>query len=289
MKKIVVVGSLNMDMVIHTPYYPKSGETILGSGFMTNCGGKGANQATAAGKLGGNVIMCGKVGSDVFGAKMKENLGTYGVNTQLVTETDGASGIAVIVVVDGENRIIIDSGANATMTEKDIDAALDRAERGDIYLTQLENPINVIGYGLRKAKEKGLFTILNPAPASTKILEHVRYADLVIPNETELEILGGKESLFNAGVRTVITTLGGNGYEIATRESLKRYPCIRVKAVDTTAAGDTLCGGLAAGLARGEELVEAMAFASKAASIACTRMGAAQSVPTYEEVMQYES
>lgn len=205
-KNIFVVGSLNMDMAICAPYCPQGGETLAGNGFMTNCGGKGANQAAA-----------------------------------------------------------------------------------DIYLTQSENPAEIIGYGLRQAKEKGMFTILNPAPANPAIKQFFRFADIIVPNESEAALLGGKKELLKAGASVVITTLGGNGYEIATKKAAQIYPCIRVKAVDTTAAGDTLCGGLAAGLARGESLEQTMAFASKAASIACTKQGAAQSIPTYAEVQAFES
>lgn len=285
MKKVIVVGSLNMDMCINAPYCPKGGETLTGGGFMTNAGGKGANQATAAGKLGARVLMCGCVGEDAFAGQLIDSLRAAEVDTQFVRRQTGVcTGIAVILVTGGENRIILDKGANACLCEEDIDRVLEHAEAGDIYLTQLENPVEMIGYGLRRAKEKGLYTILNPAPADPSAASFFRYADLITPNESELEILGGKEKIFAAGVRTIVTTLGSRGYEIADTTSAKEYPCLRVRAVDTTAAGDTVCGGLAAELARGASLEEAMAFASKAASIACTRKGAAQSVPTREEV-----
>ena len=285
MKKIIVVGSLNMDMVIHAPYCPGGGETLTGSGFMTNCGGKGLNQAVAAVKLGGRVSICGRLGNDAFGNTILSNLDGYGVDTQFVFRAEGVStGIAFIMVTDGENRIILDAGANAVLTTKDIDMALASANEGDIYLTQSENPVEVIGYGLRKAKERGMFTTFNPAPAKTESKQFFRYADLIVPNESEADLLGGKEEMFNAGARVVITTLGKKGYEIATPEKTERYSCIRVQATDTTGAGDTLCGGLAAGLARGESLEQAISFASKAASLACTRQGAAQSIPTYKEV-----
>lgn len=288
MKKIFIVGSLNMDLVINSPYMPKAGETITGSNFMTNGGGKGANQATACGKLGGNAFMCGVVGDDSFGDTLINNLKSSGVDTTFIRKQENVStGIAVIVVAEGDNRIILDKGANALLTEKDIDAALSRAEAGDIYLTQLENPIDIIGYGLKKAKSLGLYTILNPAPANVDIAEYFAYVDLITPNETECKIFGGKENLFKKGIKTVITTLGSKGYEIATENSSAIYPCLKVKAVDTTAAGDTLCGGLSVGLAEGKSLKESIAFGSKAASIACTRRGAQQSVPTRKEVTEY--
>lgn len=282
---IFIVGSLNMDLCIETPYMPKEGETITGSGFMTNGGGKGANQAAAAAKLGGNVAMCGAVGCDLFGETLIKNLSAAGADVSHIKKcNDASTGIAVIVITGGNNRIILDKGANALLTEADIDEFLKTAEEGDIYLTQLENPIDIIGYGLKQAKAKGMFTILNPAPANKDISAYFNYVDLITPNETELEIFGGKDALFDAGIKKIVTTLGSRGYEIADKTSAKIYPCIKVKAVDTTAAGDTLCGGLAVGLSEGMKLEEACAFGSKAASIACTRKGAQQSIPTRKEV-----
>lgn len=282
---IFIVGSLNMDLCIETPYMPKEGETITGSGFITNGGGKGANQAAAAAKLGGNVAMCGAVGCDLFGETLIKNLSAAGADVSHIKKcNDASTGIAVIVITGGNNRIILDKGANALLTEADIDEFLKTAKEGDIYLTQLENPIDIIGYGLKQAKAKGMFTILNPAPANKDISEYFNYVDLITPNETELEIFGGKDALFDAGIKKIVTTLGSRGYEIADKTSAKIYPCIKVKAVDTTAAGDTLCGGLAVGLSEGMKLEEACAFGSKAASIACTRKGAQQSIPTRKEV-----
>ena len=288
MKKVIVVGSLNTDLVINAPYAPQGGETLMGSGFMINAGGKGANQAYATASLGGNAIMCGCVGDDSFGTESTENLKKLGVNTDFVRRVSGVpTGVAIIVVTNGENRIIIDSGANGHLCERDIDSVLSVAEEGDIYLTQLENPIDVIGYGLKKAKEKGLLTVLNPAPANRDILKYAKFVDIITPNETESEILGGKDSLFGYGIKTVITTLGAKGYEIATQGEAKVYPCIKITPVDTTAAGDTACGGLCARLSEGYSLEEAMSYGSKAASIACTRPGAQKSVPTKDEVDNY--
>ena len=288
MKKIFIVGSLNYDLVINAPYMPVGGETLKGSDFMTNAGGKGANQAYACGKLGGDAYMCGVVGNDSFGEILINSLKGAGVNTDFIRKTEKAStGVAIIVVTEGENRIIIDSGANGLLTNEDIDKMLNEASEGDIYLTQLENPIDVIGYGLKRAKEKGLCVVLNPAPASTDIVKYLKYVDIITPNETELEILGGKSSLFEAGIKTVITTLGAQGYEIATENESKIYPCSKVKAIDTTAAGDTASGGLSVGLASGKTLEEAIRFGSICASIACTRRGAQQSVPSLSEVQKY--
>ncbi len=289
MKRIFVVGSLNYDLVINAPYMPQGGETLKGSDFMTNAGGKGANQAYACGKLGGEIYMCGAVGTDSFGKALLSSLSGVNVNIDSIKRVEGVStGVAIIVVTEGENRIIIDSGANACITRDDIDAFLRKAENGDIFLTQLENPIEIVGYALKMAKEKGMLVLLNPAPASKEIIKYLKYVDIITPNETELEILGGKDALFNEGITTVITTLGSQGYEIATREKAKIYPCIKVKAVDTTAAGDTASGGLCVKLAEGESIENAMAFGSLAASIACTKRGAQMSVPSLEEIEKYK-
>lgn len=288
MKKIYVIGSINTDLVINTPYMPKAGETLTGSGFFTARGGKGANQAVAAAKLGGNVVMCACVGNDDFGAAAVYALQSEGVDVINVNKIDGTpTGTAVIIVENGDNRIILDKGANACLRESDIDKALETASAGDIYLTQLENPINVIGYGLKKAKEKGMFVVLNPAPANKEIESYLQYCDLITPNETEVELLGGREKLLEL-VDTLLVTLGGDGFEIITKESGRKYSCIKIMPVDTTAAGDTLCGGLVAALAEGKELEEAAKFGSLAASIACTRKGAQPSIPTRMEVENYK-
>ena len=251
MKNIYVVGSINTDLVINTPYMPKAGETLTGSGFFTAHGGKGANQAVAAARLGGKVKMCGCVGNDDFGVSAINALKAEGIDVENVRKIDGVpTGTAVIIVENGDNRIILDKGANGQLTESDIDKALATAVAGDIYVTQLENPIEIIGYGLKKAKEKGMFVVLNPAPANTEIEPYLGYCDLLTPNETEVELLGGREKLLGQ-VNTLLVTLGGDGFEIIAKNTKTAYPCIKITPVDTTAAGDTLCGGLVAMLAEG--------------------------------------
>ena len=287
MKKIIIVGSINTDLVISAPYMPEKGETLTGGGFFTAHGGKGANQAVAAARLGGKVIMCGCVGDDEFGKNAVSSLAADGIDVSHIRTVTGVpTGTAVIIVVKGDNRIILDKGANAHLSEADIDGALSVAEEGDIYLTQLENPVSVIGYGLKKAKEKGLKVILNPAPADVSVKPYLRYCDMVTPNETELELLGGRAELL-ACAENVITTLGGDGYEISRGKESEKYPCIKVEPVDTTAAGDTLCGGMAARLAAGDTLEAAVRYGSMAASVACTRKGAQPSIPTPDEISKY--
>lgn len=287
MRKIFVVGSINTDLVIKAPYMPQKGETLTGEGFFTAHGGKGANQAVAAARLGGDVVMCGCVGDDGFGAEAIASLRADGVDTTNVrVVANTPSGTAVIIVVDGDNRIILDKGANGYLARKDIDTALENAKEGDIYLTQLENSIEIIGYGLKKAKEKGMFVILNPAPANKEIEPYMGYCDLITPNETEVALLGGREKLLEK-VETLLVTLGGSGFEIVTKSSSEQYPCIKITPIDTTAAGDTLCGGLASMLSKGETLLESAKFGSLAASIACTRAGAQPSIPTAAEMERY--
>lgn len=289
MKRIFIVGSINTDFVISAPYMPTGGETVAGSGFFTARGGKGANQMVAASRLGGKVRACGCVGDDLFGKEAVEAFQKEGIEVSCVrTVADTPTGTAVIVVTEGENRIVLDAGANAKLTKADIDGFLEDAKEGELYLTQLENPIEVIGYGLQKAKEKGMFVVLNPAPANIEITPYFAYCDLITPNETELEIFGGAENILSKTSATLVVTLGSKGYKIVTKSGEREYPCLQVTAVDTTAAGDTLCGGLVSRLAEGRSLEEAAAFGSKAASIACTKKGAQPSIPTYQEVNGYK-
>lgn len=273
MKKIFIAGSINTDLVITTPYMPKAGETLTGSGFMTAHGGKGANQAVAAARLGGNVVMRGCVGNDDFGNAAINALKKDGVDISNVRKVDGVStGTAVIIIENSDNRIILDKGANACLSKEDIDKVLASANKGDIYLTQLENPIDVIGYGMKAAKEKGLFVVLNPAPANVDVNPYIKYCDLITPNETEAELFGGENEILKNADKLIVT-LGAKGFKFVSKDGEKYYSCLKVKAIDTTAAGDTLCGGLVAKLACGETIEQAALFGSKAASIACTRKG----------------
>lgn len=291
MKKIYILGSLNMDLVISSPYMPVAGETISGSNFTMNEGGKGANQAAACGKLGGSPIMSGCVGNDSFGEKLIATLSAHSVDTSRIRKTDGSSGIAVIILAEGDNRIIIDAGANALAGEDDVHRLLADASEGDIFLTQLENPADTVGYALKYAREKKLFTVLNPAPWNGDIMPYLSYVDMITPNETELALASGESDvtkglgkLLSLGIGTVLVTLGGDGYRIFTESEDIKGNCMKVDVVDTTAAGDTFNGALVAELARGQSLKDAASFASKCASLACTRLGAIRSVPERNEI-----
>lgn len=292
MSKVYVFGSLNMDLVIQSPREVLQGETLHGSGFMTNPGGKGANQAVACGKLGANCVMGGCIGDDGFGDRLTESLRSCGTDTSRLRRIPGVStGVAVIVIVDHDNRIILDSGANGMAEEGDVDRLLADARPGDLLLVQLENPIPVVGYALRQAREKGMTTVLNPAPFDKAICEFLPFVDIVIPNETELRgltgcecICEGAKALQAQGVASVVVTLGSKGYCCVSAGELLHEDAIKRPVVDTTAAGDTFCGALATRLSKGDTLAAALRYANRAASVTVTRPGAQQAIPWANEV-----
>ena len=265
MKNIYILGSLNTDLVISSSI-PAKGETIRGKDFFMNCGGKGANQAAAT-------ALCG-----------------FGVDISYVREIEGvSSGIAMIILTEGDNRIILDGGANMRLEISDVDALFANAKAGDIFLTQLENNIEITGYALKKAKEKGLFTVLNPAPYSAEILPYLDYCDMVTPNETELALMmGGQGSVDEMAkkipIAEVLVTLGGKGYYYCSSDKEIYGACPKVEPIDTTAAGDTFCGALCVAISEGKTREESFRFASYAASLAVTKKGAMQSIPMREEV-----
>lgn len=288
MKRIFVLGSINTDLVIEAPYFPKEGETLMGSNFCALQGGKGANQAVAASRLGGEVYFCGKIGSDSFGMVSLNALKSEGINCEFVNSVEGPSGTAIIVVANQNNKIILNGGANQKFSFSDVDDFLSRAEKGDIFVSQLEINFDVVCYALKKAKEKEMLVILNPAPASKKVEKSYKFVDIFTPNETEYEILGGKENLITKSTQAIILTKGGEGYEIITSNESKKFPCMKVDVVDTTAAGDTFLGGFVAKLANGSSIEDAARFGSIAASIACTKKGAQPSIPTLEDIEKYK-
>lgn len=296
MSKIFVVGSINMDLVINADAMPSGGETVTGFGFMTNPGGKGANQAVAAAKNGCDVCMVGCVGNE-FGNQLTDTLAGYGVNVSYVDKIDDvSSGIAVIVVADGDNRIILDAGANARVGATQIDAALANAQKGDYLITQLEISVDSVAYALRLAKQKGMITVLNPAPAKELPREIWQYVDYFVPNQTEAEFYTGvypddeekaraaSGKLRESGVKNVVITLGSLGAIAVTEREVLQVSAFKVKPVDTTAAGDTFVGAMTSRLAQGESLQNAVTYANKAASITVTRKGAQQSIPFGREI-----
>ena len=292
MKHVYLLGSLNCDLTVRAPYIPERGETLKGSDFMMTAGGKGANQAYACANLGGRVSMAGAVGKDAFGDLLLDSLKSAGAHVTHVRRVKKGTGVAVITVVDGDNRIILDEGANGEVTEADAEKLLKYACAGDIFLTQLETPLNAVIAALKLAKKKGMFTVLNPAPANAAAREAVQYADLITPNRKELKLMSGKEGLSEGcdellalGAGEVIVTLGEEGSLLYSKNGSVAVPCMNAgEAVDTTGAGDTYCGALCVKLAEGASLREAAHFATASSAIAVTRRGAQVAIPTRAEV-----
>lgn len=293
---IYVLGSINMDMVARVPRMPVGGETLTADKYYVNPGGKGANQAVAIAKLGGKVAMIGKVGSDETGDALKNNLKAMGVDESMVTRAEVPSGIAMIIVEGGENRIILYKGANHSVTKADVDEGLKNAKPGDALVMQLEIPLETVTYAAAVAKQKGMLVLLNPAPAVPLGEELLKNVDIIAPNETETEILTGVgldsdvhialavKKLYQLGVKRVIITMGSRGSIVAEGQTITPVEPRKVKAVDTTSAGDTFVGATVLRYLDGDTLEDAARFASVASSITVTREGAAQSIPTLEEV-----
>lgn len=298
MKKIIVIGSSNMDMVVRTSHIPVPGETILGGEFFMNQGGKGANQAIAVQRLGGNVIFVAKLGDDILGRQSLDYFKKEGIDTRYITlDKEAASGVALISVDNqAENSIVVASGANMRLNEEDVDRVLGEMSEGDILLMQLEIPLQTVEYAAAKAREKGVKVILNPAPARSLPKSLLENLYMITPNRIEAEMLTGIPILtepdvesaakgINAmGVKNVIITLGSRGSYIREESICYRAEAFEVEPVDTTAAGDTFNGALCVGLAEGMKLEEAVTLASKASSIAVTRMGAQASIPYRKEL-----
>lgn len=300
MKKVVVVGSINMDLVTRCERAPKGGETLFGEEFFQVPGGKGANQAVAIGKLGTEVTMLGKVGKDSFGKDLINSMKESGVDTRYIEEGEKSTGIAKIIVEEnGQNRILVVAGANSEVDKAYIDRHLDAIKECDIVVAQLEIPVETVAYALAKAKEFGKMTILNPAPARELDDEIIKNSDLIIPNESELALITGMpteteeeikkagEKLLDMGVSNLIVTLGSKGSLHLNREVCEFHSAYKVKAIDTTAAGDSFIGGLVREL-KDNNVGEAIEFATKVSAIAVTRKGAQISIPTIEEVENFE-
>lgn len=283
---ITVVGSINMDLVVGTERFPKQGETVLGNLYTTVPGGKGANQAVAAARLGDQVHMVGAVGSDAFSTQLLSGLETEQIDTQGVKKTDGASGIANILLSEGDNRIIVVPGANHELTKSDIDAQKKAIEKSSMVILQLELPIPVVEYTLQLAKELGVPAILNPAPAGG-FTEAMKQADFLTPNETEAEELFGInwELELERYPNRMVVTLGKNGARYFDGDKHVTVEGFPTQAVDTTGAGDTFNGALAVALAEGNEFKEAVRFANAAASLSVEKFGAQGGMPNRTEVV----
>lgn len=297
-KKILVIGSSNTDMVIKTRKFPSPGETILGGRFFMNPGGKGANQAVAARRLGGMVSFVGKIGDDIFGKQAMQLLEDEGINVDFVaTDPQNPSGVALITVdANAENSIVVAPGSNGTLCAADFDRALSILDESDIVLLQLEIPISTVNYIAEVASGKGKKILLNPAPADQLSDDLLKNIYAITPNESEAELLTGIRAtdlesakmaafvLKNKGIKVVIITMGAAGAFVLSDEYSGMVSAPKVEATDTTAAGDTFNGALAVALSEDMDLKQAVDFACKAASVSVTRIGAQSSIPYRKEI-----
>lgn len=301
MKKVLVFGSLNMDLTIECDVMPQAGETLEGRGFLTNPGGKGGNQAVAAAKLGAPTYMIGRIGADLFGRQLKTAMEEYGVNCAYLSEsTQNNTGVAIIMRCEGDNRIILSPGSNHEMGSGDVHEILDKiGEPGDIFITQYECDASAVIGALAAAKQKHLFTLFNPAPAKAIPTEAYANIDLIVVNQTECEFLSGiyptdeatcQEALqrfSDMGAGGAVITLGSHGSACRIGEKIVRVDSYSVPNVDTTAAGDAYIGALASALVQGEHMENCMRFATKAAALTITKQGAQQAIPYRNEIDAY--
>jgi ribokinase len=296
--RIVVAGSSNTDMVIRSPRIPEPGETILGGEFFMNAGGKGANQAVAAARLGGDILFIAKLGDDIFGRQALALFTTEGIDvSQIIIDMEHPSGVALITVdAAGENSIVVASGANAALGPDDIGPCTQHIEEAFIVLMQLETPVPTIEKIASIAAGRHIMTVLNPAPAAELSDSLLRHISIITPNQKETEMLTGikvqdrasalqaSERLHARGVETVIITMGAAGASLYHKNRFSTIASPVVKAVDTTAAGDVFNGALVVGLAEGMEMEEAVGFACRAAALSVTRPGAQASAPYRKEL-----
>jgi ribokinase len=296
MPNILVVGSLNTDLVVRAPRFPRPGETISGEDLQIIPGGKGANQSVAAARQGASVAMVGRVGKDSFGPELIGNLERNQVDAAHVQIDSGsATGTATIIVdANGQNSIVLSPGGNGRVTPADVKDISFSAYK--LLLLQLEIPIEAVLAAAQRAKEKGVRVLLNPAPARDLPEELISLPDFIVPNEGELSLLtnqpvndlasaeGAAKSLLARGAQIVIVTLGANGALIVNNEITKHIPAFRVDVVDTTAAGDAFIGGFASALLGNKSLEEAVRYGCACGALAATRFGAQPSLPTKEEV-----
>lgn len=300
MSKILVIGSSNIDLIVNVSAMPRPGETVRSERYSWLPGGKGANQAYACGKLGGDCVFWSAVGADPYGQTLLESLQSVGVNTDgLLCVSSETTGMALITVdAVGENSIVLIAGANAACDRAYLESGVSRLESDMVVLAQLETPLEGVMYVLERAKQIGCRTILNPAPAPENrdaLLPIYPLLDYITPNETELERLTGcptdtlehiyaaAETLLERGVQAVLVTMGERGAALVQPQHRQHIPAIKVRAVDTTAAGDTFNAAFTVELAAGKSIEAALRFATAAAAVSVTRKGAQPSIPTRKE------
>jgi ribokinase len=298
---ITVIGSINMDIVVHCPRMPKEGESLIGYDLKMIPGGKGANQTVAAAKLGAQTHMVGRVGNDPFGADLISSLGRSGVDaSQVLKDTSAPTGTALIMVLEnGNNSIVVAKGANDSVKSEDIDRISGLIGSSDVLLLQLEIPIETVAYAIKKAKEMGIKVILDAGPAMQCPDEIIKGADIISPNETEAEAMTGikvddlssarsaAEALLRMGAKEVILKLGSSGSLWTKGDVAKHFPATKVDPIDPTAAGDVFTGALAVRLASGDNMEDAIRYANFAGAFSVTRLGAQPSVPNLDEMEEF--
>jgi len=299
--KITVIGSSNTDLVAKVPKLPSPGETVMGTDFIIAPGGKGANQAVATARIGGDVTFVAKIGIDDNGNRSLENFKKDGINTDFVFQTDEApSGVALIFVdKNGENMLVPVPGSNGKLCPNDIDKARIAIEKADIVVLQLEIPLETVEYAIKIAYKANVPIVLNPAPARKLEPDLIKMVSYITPNETEAEILtdikvvddhtvekSGKK-LLEFGANTAIITLGKRGAMVVTNNSSELVPAFAVKAVDATAAGDAFTGGFAYAIATGKDVISSARFGNAVAGLTVTKMGAQPSMPTKDELEDF--
>lgn len=303
MNKIFVLGSINTDYVINTDKMPLVGESHNGHSFMSNQGGKGANQAIACKKLGTkDVYLISSVGNDEQGKSLKKEISTYEINIDGFQESKLHTGACIIIYDESkkDNMLVVDKSANDDIDKKIVEEFLrNNASKDDILITQLEVNLDAVINSLKVAKEIGMYTILNPAPVCNLDKDIYKFVDLLVPNETEtlllsnidvsnsIDAINAYKYFNNLGINELVITCGGNGSYYLSNDICEHFDCDKVEVVDTTSAGDTYIGALAYRKANGFSIFDSMSFAAHCSAITVSRRGAGKTIPTYEEIKKW--